>query len=209
MGPWMDAGAWMVAGGRMHTAGWRKWFPRKPSDPLIPARNRVSYSFRGNMNHEPNPTSPRPRPALSRLDAHVGYWLRYVSSQFSHALNRELEDKGVSLAEWIVLRELYDGDLRPSDLAARLGLTRGAASKLARKLACSLMITQQAAPEDGRVQVLSLTDHGRAVVRVFAVILDETDEKFFGHLTPDTRALIRSVMRDIVRRRGLRAAPVD
>ncbi|MDE2050352.1 MAG: hypothetical protein KGL45_01445 [Gammaproteobacteria bacterium] len=46
-------------------------------------------------------------------------------------------------------------------------------------------------------------------MRVFAVILDATDQEFFGHLDPDTRALIVSIMRDIVYRRGLRAAPVD
>lgn len=175
----------------------------------IPGDNCVSYSFLGNMKPKVDPISPRRRPGLSRLDAYVGYWLRCVSNQFSHALNRELEDKGVTLAEWIMLRELYEGDLRPSALAKRLGMTRGAISKLARKLTGSLMITQQASGEDGRAQILSLTDNGRAVVRVFAVILDETDEEFFGHLNPQTRALIVSHMREIVRRRGLRAVPAD
>ncbi|HEY2036295.1 MAG TPA: MarR family transcriptional regulator [Steroidobacteraceae bacterium] len=146
---------------------------------------------------------------MSRLDAHVGYWLRYVSSQFSYALNRKLEDKGVTLVEWLVLRELYDSDLRPSALAERLGLTRGAISKLARKLAGSLMITQEGNAGNGRAQMLSLTDDGRAVVQVFAALLDQTDEEFFGHLDPDTRALIVSTMRDIVHRRGSRAMPVD
>lgn len=184
-------------------------FPWKLSDLPIRADNCVSYSFHGNMNRRPHPTFPRRRPAVSRLDAHVGYWLRYVSNQFSHALNRELEDKGVSLAEWIVLRELYDGDLGPSVLAERLGLTRSAVSKIARRLACSLMITQQANAGNARAQTLSLTDNGRAVVEVFAVILDQADEDFFGHLHADTRALIVSVMRDIVRRRGLHAVPAD
>jgi len=137
----------------------------------------------------------------------LGYWLRYVSNQFSHTLNRKLEDKGVSLAEWLVLRELYEGDLRPSALAERLRLTRGAVSKLAAKLACSLMVTQQTGAGNRRAQMLSLTDEGRAIVRVLAVILDETDRQFFGHLDPDTRALIVSIMRDIAYRRGARAAP--
>lgn len=181
---------------------------RETIRPAIRIDNCVSYSFHGNMNRRSDPTSPPRRRAVSRLDAHLGYWLRYVSNQFSHALNRELEDKGVSLIEWIALRELYEGDLRPSTLAERLGLTRGAASKLARKLARNLMITQQAGTADGRAQMLSLTDGGRTVVRVLAVILDETDRQFFGHLDPDTRALIVSIMREIVLRRGSRAAPV-
>jgi DNA-binding MarR family transcriptional regulator len=159
------------------------------------------------MNRAFNRIFPRKRPALSRLDAHVGYWLRRVSAQFEHALNRRLEDKGVTLVEWIALRELYEGDLRPSALAAKTGLTRGAVSKLARKLETDLMITQRASAEDGRAQILSLTSQGRAVVSVFAGILDKTDEEFFGHLPPDTRALIVSNMREVLRRRG--SLPAD
>jgi DNA-binding MarR family transcriptional regulator len=188
-------------------------FPRKLSNPPIRVDNRVKYSFLGNMNLSIHRTFPRSEPAVSRLDVHVGYWLRRVSNQFSHALNRQLQDKGVTLVEWIVLRELYDGDLMPSALAERLGMTRSAISKLAGKLANSLMITQQSAG-DGRAQILSLTGGGRAMVCVLATLLDETDQEFFGHLEPDTRALILSIMRDIVsrdigRRRGLPTAPVD
>lgn len=164
------------------------------------------------MNRHLHPTSLRSGPAPSRLDAHVGYWLRRVSNQFSLSLTRALEDKGVSLVEWLALRELYDGDLTPSALAERLGMTRGAVSKLAGKLANSLMIAEQATAAGGlgrRTQILSLTDGGRAVVRVFAGFLDDADEEFFGHLEPETRALVLAIMRDIVHRRGLRTAPMD
>jgi DNA-binding MarR family transcriptional regulator len=187
----------------------RKLFPRKQADPPIQAPNRLSYSFHGNMNRNPPRTRLRAGPAPSRLDAHVGYWLRHVSNQFSHALNRELADEGVTMVEWIAMRELYDGDLTPNALAARLGMTRGAVSKLGRRLASGLMIAQQASVGGRRTQMLSLTDDGRAVVRVFAGFLDEADEEFFGHLDKDTRALILAIMRDIVRRRGLRTTPED
>jgi DNA-binding MarR family transcriptional regulator len=156
-----------------------------------------------------NPTSPRRRPAVSRLDLHVCYWLRRASNQVSHALSRKLENKGITLAEWIALRELYDGDLRPATLAERLGLTRGAISKLARRLGRNLMITQHASAHDGRAQMLAITDGGRVMVRVLASALDETDEEFFGDLDPATRALILSTLREISHRRGSRAAPMD
>ena len=161
------------------------------------------------MKRKFNLTSSPRRPTASRLDGHVGYWLRYASNQVSQALSRKLEDKGVTLAEWVVLRELYDGDRRPSALAEKLGLTRGAISKLAARLVANLMITQQASPGDGRAQMLSLSDLGRATVRVLAVLVDENDKEFFGDLDPDTRALIVATMREIVRRRGLRAVPAD
>lgn len=162
------------------------------------------------MNRRFNSSPPRWRPtAVGRLDTYIGYWLRRVANEISQALSRKLEDKGVTLAEWIVLRELYDGDLRPSALADRLGLTRGATSKLARRLVAKLMIAQEASSEDGRAQMLALTDNGRALVRVLAAHLDQADQEFFGDLDPGTRALILYTMRDIARRRGLRAAPVD
>lgn len=48
---------------------------------------------------------------------------------------------------------------------------------------------------------------GRATVPVLAVAADQIDREFFGDLDPRTRALIVSIMREIVRRRGLQTAP--
>jgi DNA-binding MarR family transcriptional regulator len=162
----------------------------------------------GNMKHRVRPASSLRRPSASHLETHLGYWLRCASNQVSHALSRELEDKGVTLAEWVVMRELYDADRRPAALSDRLGLTRGAISKLAERLVTKLMVTQQASPGDGRAQMLALTDTGRSVVPVLAQLADKIDAEFFGHLDPRTRVLIASVMREIVLRRRSRAAPV-
>ncbi len=139
---------------------------------------------------------------VTPLDTHLGYWLRRASNQISHALSVQLEDKGVTLAEWVVLRELYDGDRRPSALADKLGLTRGAISKLAERLVANLMITQQVDTEDGRGQMLALTGLGRSIVQVLTVIVDENEKEFFGDLDPGTRALMLSTLREIIRRRG-------
>ena len=75
------------------------------------------------------------RPAeLSSIESHLGYWLRYVSNHVSHAFALKLAGAGITVAEWVVLRELYDSESAPSALADRLGLTRGAISKLADRL---------------------------------------------------------------------------
>jgi DNA-binding MarR family transcriptional regulator len=86
------------------------------------------------MKRRFNPWASRRPPAISPLDAHLSYWVRCVSNELSHSLGRRLEHKGITLAEWVVLRELYDGERRPSALAEKLGLTRGAISKLAGRL---------------------------------------------------------------------------
>lgn len=44
----------------------------------------------------------------------------------SHGFATKLEGEGVTVAEWVVLRELYDVEaLAPSVIADRLGMTRG------------------------------------------------------------------------------------
>ncbi len=102
--------------------------------------------------------------SISKLESHLGYWLRYVSNQVSHAFALKVQEKGVTVAEWVVLRELYDDDAQPSVLSERLGMTRGAISKLADRLLAKKLITRQAMEGDGRSQMLGLTGRGRALV---------------------------------------------
>lgn len=146
---------------------------------------------------------------VSPLKSHLGYWLRYVSNHVSHAFNLKVAAVGVTVAEWVVLRELYDGESAPSALADRLGMTRGAISKLANRLIEKDMIVRRANAGDRRFQSLALTRQGRAITPTLAALADENDAEFFADLDIDTRARILSAMKDIVRQKGLRGAPVD
>ena len=101
---------------------------------------------------------------LSSLESHLGYWLRYVSNHVSHAFSLKLAARGVTVAEWVVLRELYEGETAPSALADRLGMTRGAISKLADRLIVKALIVRRATAGDRRFQSLALTRQGRAVI---------------------------------------------
>jgi hypothetical protein len=42
-----------------------------------------------------------------------------------------------------------------------------------------------------------------------AALADENDMEFFAHLNRETRETIAAAMKDIVRRKGLRGAPLD
>jgi len=146
---------------------------------------------------------------LSSLESHLGYWLRYVSNHVSHAFALKLEGRGVTVAEWVVLRQLYDGERAPSALADRLGMTRGAISKLADRLIAKELIVRRANAGDRRFQSLALTRQGRAALPKLTALADENDEEFFAGLDLETRETIAAAMKEIVRRKGLRAAPVD
>src|SRR6202142_663895 len=98
---------------------------------------------------------------VSGLQDDLGYWLPHVSNQVSHAFSRKVEARGVTVAEWVILRVLYDEEsLAPSALADRLGMTRGAISKLADRLVAKELIARRANAGDRRFQTLALTHQG-------------------------------------------------
>jgi DNA-binding MarR family transcriptional regulator len=146
---------------------------------------------------------------LSSLESHLGYWLRYVSNHVSHAFALKLAGSEVTVAEWVVLRELYDSESAPSALADRLGMTRGAISKLAERLIAKDMIVRRANGADRRFQSLALTRRGRAITPKLVALADENDAEFFVDLDIETRERIATALKDIVRAKGLRGAPVD
>jgi DNA-binding MarR family transcriptional regulator len=150
-----------------------------------------------------------PQPA-SELAAHLGYWLRYVSNHVSQAFARKVEAHGVTVAEWVLMRQLLEVEaLAPSRLADRMGMTRGAISKLADRLIAKSMLARAADPQDGRAQTLSLTSTGRALTPKLAALADANDAEFFDHMAPKDRAALFRILREIVEKRDLKSMPVD
>src|SRR5580658_1388653 len=103
---------------------------------------------------------PPTRPT-SDLSAHLGYWLRYVSNHVSLAFARKVEAHGVTVAEWVLIRHLLEVEtLAPSRLAERMGMTRGAISKLSDRLLAKALVKRTDDPRDGRAHTLALTPAG-------------------------------------------------
>jgi DNA-binding MarR family transcriptional regulator len=146
--------------------------------------------------------------SISGLETHLGYWLRFVSNHVSHAFAMKLSELDVTVAEWVVLRELHDVEQSaPSALADRLGMTRGAISKLIDRLEVKTLVLRTVSDQDRRYQAVALTPAGRMLVPRLAALADRNDAEFFGHLPPAERARLDALMKDIVRRRGLRGTP--
>lgn len=151
------------------------------------------------------------KPSLvSPLEAHVGYWLRFVSNHVSHAFGRRLEAAGVTVAEWVVLRELLRlGEIAPSGLAEGVGMTRGAISKLLDRLVAKGLVERASEEKDRRFQRVALTQAGRSAVPRLARAADENDAEFFGHLGERERSALLELLQDVVRRHGLKAVPTE
>ena len=147
---------------------------------------------------------------VSSLETHLGYWLRIVSNHVSQAFKAKVEQQGVTVAEWVVLRALFDKDgIKPSELSARLGLTRGAVSKLIDRLLAKDLVSVRSDARDGRAQVILLRASGRRLVPKLAALADENDAQAFGHLEQSQRQALLAALEELVDHLGIQGAPLE
>jgi len=106
------------------------------------------------------------------------------------------------------MRTIYEHEMTPSEVADRIGMTRGAVSKIADKLVQRGLVAREASKVDRRYQALQLTSAGEELVPKLAALADKNDAEFFGHLTTEEKELLTEMMKEIVRRQGLKSVPL-
>lgn len=148
--------------------------------------------------------------AISDLTAHTGYWMRMISNSVSQDFARRVAGEGVTVAEWVFLRALYDERLlSPSLLAAKMGMTKGAISKLADRLIEKGLVRRTEDQMDRRAHHLELSAEGRAKVPHLAALADANDAEAFGVLSAEDHAELDRLLRLLAERCGLSAVPID
>ena len=153
---------------------------------------------------------PSVDPCSSALEAHLGYWLRLVSNEVSRTFERALHKRNISVAEWVAINQLAAGvGLTPANLAATMGMTRGAISKVLAKLSKKKLISRSMSPLDSRVQLLSLTSQARQILPQLTGIADDNDRHFFAALTPDERAAFHTLLRKLATVHHMAHIPVE
>lgn len=116
----------------------------------------------------------------------------------------------MTAAEWVLLRMIYERDVgAPNRLARDLGMTKGAISKLVDRLVAKGLVSKAQVAADRRHQDVWLTPAGRTLVPELAALADANDAEYFGHLSAGERDTLETLLRDIVKRRGLAEMPVD
>jgi len=148
--------------------------------------------------------------AVSDLKRHLGFWLRFVSNHVSQAFARKLQASGITVAEWVVMREAFeDNQASPGVLAERIGMTRGGVSKLVDRLIGKTLITRTDRTDDRRFQSIALTVAGRRLVPRLARLADQNDEEFFAPLSARERAALLALMKKLVQAHGLATMPTE
>ncbi|MFC4171348.1 MarR family winged helix-turn-helix transcriptional regulator [Microvirga sp. GCM10011540] len=133
-----------------------------------------------------------------------------VSNAVSQEFARKVTTEGVTVAEWSFMRALYDEEaVAPSVLAEKMGMTKGAISKLADRLLAKGLVARIESEQDKRAHSLLLSAEGRAKVPVLASLADENDAEYFGVLTMDEREALDRTLKALAARRGLRNIPAD
>lgn len=146
---------------------------------------------------------------VSALEDHLGYWLRAVSNQVSQAFQAKVEQEGVTVAEWVVLRALYTHSAKPSELAEQIGRTRGAVSKLLDRLVAKGLVAVADDAHDRRAQLVTLRPAGRHLVPKLAALADANDAAAFGHLPARARKELRKTLEGLATHLGIVAAPIE
>lgn len=147
-------------------------------------------------------------PSPSPLEAHLGFWLRFVSNHVSNRFRLLLEARGVSVTDWVALRTLWArSETSHAELIKALGMTKGAASKVVSRLEEKGLAERQFASGSSQGQSLALTRSGKALVPQLAAMADANDDHFFGHLDAQERLALTTAMQALVQHHGLKDIP--
>lgn len=146
----------------------------------------------------------------SALPDHLGYWLRKLSNAVSSSFSGRLAAHGVSVAQWVVLRVLFDGEtFALKEIVARVEVDQGALSRMVDRLVARGWVRREADAGDGRAVAVSLTRAGRNLVPRLAAEADKNEEVFFSGLSPsERRKLFRTVQKLLILNQSDGRSPV-
>lgn len=119
----------------------------------------------------------------SNLEDHLGYWLRCLSNFVSGSFEKKLAGYDISVAQWVVLRILFDNGGVTLNQAARLvGVDKSSLSRMVERLVQRGLISRTEG-SDRRSVGLALTAAGEKLVPELARQADENDREFFSSLS--------------------------
>ena len=112
------------------------------------------------------------------------------------------EETGLLLADNEALLNLEHGDLRMSDIADKLVLSRGGTTKVIDRLEALGYVAREPDPQDRRATLVTITDAGRGVRRKAQAVTDvELERMWAGHLTEEESTVIVEAMQRVVHAR--------
>lgn len=136
----------------------------------------------------------------SNLEDHIGYWLRCLSNHVHTAFEERLAAYGVTVAQWVVLRTLYDcPDVSLNAAAERVGVDSSSLSRMVQRLTLKGWVIRSEGAADRRAVKLALSAEARELVALLAAVADENDRVFFQTLSEDERQRFLQTIKDLLK----------
>lgn len=127
-----------------------------------------------------------------------------ISRMLHHRGETGLNEAGTSLAQYRALMHLFfaenmseRGELNPSEISDRQGVSRNTISSLIRSLEDDGLIMRRLDEKDRRKFNISLTDEGRALVSQYAREHFDRINHFFAALSPDEQDTLSQLLAKI------------
>lgn len=102
------------------------------------------------------------RPDNYQPDQSVGYLMRRITLSLASAVERELDPRSLTNAQWVPLYKLFLGGCKTAaELAREIQLDAGAMTRMLDRLEAKGLVRRERSQSDRRVVNLALTDTGR------------------------------------------------
>lgn len=134
----------------------------------------------------------------SHLEDHIGYHLRCLSNFVSQSFAARLEAEDVTVAQWVVLRVLYDKqDLSLNEAAEAVGVDKSSLSRMVERLVQKGLLIRNEG-DNRRSVSLSLSSAGKKLVPKLARLADENDDAFFSSLTAKQKSDLMKIINQLL-----------
>lgn len=135
----------------------------------------------------------------SKLEDHLGYWLRCLSNYVHSTFAERLAEYDVSVAQWVVLRTLYDKkDTSLNEAASLVGVDNSSLSRMVDRLIQKDLI-HRTEGADRRAICLSLSPAGKKLVPELTRLADENDFYFFRTLSIKEREHMLNTIKELLK----------
>lgn len=132
-------------------------------------------------------------------DDSIGYLMRRILSLIAHGVERELEPKGLTNAQWVPLLKLYMGHASTvAELARECDLDAGSMTRLLDRLEAKELCRRIRSSEDRRVVNLELTAAGRTAAKEIPVILSRVQNAHLAGFSVEEWQTLKSYLRRIL-----------
>jgi DNA-binding MarR family transcriptional regulator len=140
---------------------------------------------------------------LSKLEDHIGYWLRCLSNFVHHSFAQRLEKYDISVEQWVVLRTLFDKEGTSLQEAAQLiGVDNSSLSRMIERLVKKGLVVRVMHSKDRRTIVLSLSSKAKELVPLLAQQADINDVEFFKVIASPQRDLLVDLIKEVLAKNG-------